>query len=139
MEFDPNRKWREIDDEGFNTHIGPILFARLDETTWQGALKLVPKHINMGGVCHGGVYMSLADVAMGAAAHSAAGKQRCATIDFQAHFLAAAKLDQWLVAEARLNRLVSGVVFMECELWAGQRRCMRASGIWKLLNLPPRT
>ena len=137
MDFDPTRNWREIDDKGFNTHIGPVLFARLDDTTWQGALKLAPKHINIGGVCHGGVYMSLADVSMGAAAHSAADRQRCATIDFQAHFLAAAKLDQWLVAEARLDRLVSGVVFMECELWAGGRRCMRANGIWKLLNLPP--
>ena len=105
----------------------------------QGALKLAPQHINIGGVCHGGVYMSLADVTMGAAAHSAADRQRCATIDFQAHFLAAAKLDQWLVAEAKLNRMVSGIVFMECELWAGGRHCMRANGIWKLLNLPPRT
>ena len=139
MDFNPERNWREIDDKGFNTHIGPILFTRLDQTTWQGALKLAPQHINMGGVCHGGVYMSLADVTMGASAHSAAEQQRCATIDFQAHFLAAAKLDQWLVAEARLNRLVSGLVFMECELWAGGRHCMRANGIWKLLNLPPRT
>lgn len=127
-------EWRIIDDNGFNTHLGPIRFARMGETAWRAELDLQPKHMNMGGVCHGGVYMSLADVAMGASAHAAGGHRRCATIDFSAHFLAAAKEGQTLVADARLNRLVSGIAFMECELTAGERLCFRASGIWKFLN-----
>ncbi|MEM1162978.1 MAG: PaaI family thioesterase, partial [Pseudomonadota bacterium] len=83
----------------------------------------------------GGVYMALADVTMGIGAHDTVDKQSCATIDFEAHFLAAAKLDQWLVCRASLNRQASDVIFMQSELWAGGRQCMRASGIWKVLNI----
>lgn len=127
--------WRDVRDGGFNSHMGPIMFARAGEGRWLGRLEIQPKHINFGGVAHGGVYMALADVTMGIGAHDAADRQRSATIDFSAQFLAAAKAGQWLICDARLNRAVSGVVFMESDLWAGGRRCMRATGIWKVLSL----
>lgn len=134
MDFDESLPWREIRSSGFNGHIGPMHFARAGETTWQARLQLDARHINNGGVCHGGVYMSLADVAMGAASSQLADRNPCATIDFSAHFLAAAKEGQTLVAHVRLNRRVSGVSFMECEIWAGGRKCLHASGIWKDLS-----
>ena len=139
MELDPALDWRVIDDGGYNTHIGPIRFAAAGPGRWLGALELTDQHMNFGGVCHGGVYMSLVDVTMGAAAHEAAEGRRCATIQMDSHFLAAAKNGQTLLAEARLNRLVSGVVFMESTIRAGERTCFRASGIWKFLKLPSRT
>lgn len=133
MEFNADLDWRVIDDQGFNTHIGPIRFADAGDH-WIGALDLQRHHMNLGGVSHGGVYMSFADTTMGVAAYQASGQQRAATIDFTAHFLAAAKEGQTLLCAARLNRFVSGVVFMEAELWAGGRQCMAAKGIWKLLS-----
>jgi uncharacterized protein (TIGR00369 family) len=126
-------QWRDLRPTGFNAYVGPMRFAAAGDDLWYAALELDARHLNVGGVCHGGVYMTLADVAMGAAAYEAGGRHPCATIDFQAHFLAAAKQGQTLLAAARLRRLVSGVAFMECELTAGGRRCMAASGIWKFL------
>lgn len=126
--------WRDLRPIGFNAYIGPMRFAEAGDGLWYTALHLDERHLNVGGVCHGGVYMTLADVAMGAAAYEAGGRHPCATIDFQAHFLAAAKQGQTLLAAARLNRLVGGLAFMECKLTAGGRRCMQASGIWKLLS-----
>lgn len=134
MEIDPSLPWRETRGHGFNGHIGPLRIARVDETTWQATLVLDDRHINSGGVCHGGVLMSLADVAMGAASHEAAGNQPCATIDFRAHFLAAAKHGQTLIATARQQRMVSGISFMDCEIMSGGRLCLRANGIWKYLG-----
>jgi uncharacterized protein (TIGR00369 family) len=136
MHPDPALEWREIRDDGFNSHIGPIRMARLDEKTWQATLTLDARHINAGGVCHGGVLMSLADVAMGAASYQAGGNRRCATIDFEAHFLAAAKQGQTLMVTAHQNRMVSEISFMECEVSGGERLCLRASGIWKYLGKP---
>ena len=52
----------------------------------------------------------------------------------QGHFIAAAKRGQVLLATARLDRLVGGLAFMQCELNAGGRLCLRASGIWKFLS-----
>ena len=132
MSEDP--EWRQLGHVGFNAHFGPLRFARAGEETWLAELDLKDHHLNRGGVCHGGVYMSLADVAMGAAAYEAAGEKACATIDFKAHFLAAAKPGQTLRAEARLARLVSGIAFMDCTISAGGRTCLTANGIWKYLK-----
>ncbi|MEM9058842.1 MAG: PaaI family thioesterase [Pseudomonadota bacterium] len=137
MKFDPDRNWREVKDGGFNEHLGPLLYAKIDDAIAQLAVLLDQRHINFGGVCHGGVYMAASDVAMGITAHRIMDRRPCATIDFRGHFLAAAKRDQWLVVEARMNRATVDLVFMECEAWAGERKCFVASGIWKLLRTEP--
>lgn len=133
MDYDPTLDWKPIDDGGFNSHIGPVLFARAGEQ-FLTALRVRSEHLNFGGVCHGGVYMALSDVCMGIKAHSMLERAPCATIDFEAHFLAAAKRDQWIVGAPTVRRAVSGIVFMECALWAGGRQVMKASGIWKALG-----
>ena len=138
MEYDPERNWRAVDDAGFNAHIGPLWYSKIDEASSQLALRLDQRHINMGGVCHGGVYMSASDTAMGITAFRVMGRVPCATIDFRSHFLAAAKCDQWLVIEARVNRSTGDIAFMESEAWSEGRKCFVASGIWKRLNLPAR-
>ena len=142
MEYDPTLNWRDVKDDGFNEFVGPMRFAtleRADDTPvgqprWQLALALDRRHVNLGGVCHGGVLMATADVAMGISASRSADGHRCATVDFQSHFLAAAKIDHWLVVSVRLNRLVSGLAFMEAETWCAGRKCFVASGIWKMLS-----
>lgn len=91
------------------------------------------RHINVGGVCHGGMLLSLADVTMGAATFTAGGGHPCATIQMDAHFIAAAKEGQRLVGVATQLRKARELSFMQCEIWAGGRLAMRASGTWKYL------
>ena len=135
MELDPDLNWKDIYDTGFNSHNGPIRYARVEDG-WICALELDKRHVNFGGVAHGGVMMWLADVCMGVGAHKSADDAFCSTIELDIHLMAAAKIGQTLICKSRLNRAVSGVFFMECELWAGGRQVARASGIWKLLNRP---
>lgn len=129
----PLLPWRDIQGTGFNAHIGPIRFARIDDTHYAAALLLTDHHINKGGVCHGGVLMSLADVAMGAGSFAAGGDHPCATISFDAQFLAAAKHGDWLFARSEQMRRVRELSFMRCMLHSGGRSVMQASGIWKYL------
>ncbi|GMG81061.1 PaaI family thioesterase [Paralimibaculum aggregatum] len=133
MEFDPALPWREIRGTGFNAHIGPVRFAEIAPTRFAAALELGEHHLNQGGVCHGGVLMTLADVAMGAGSFAAGGEHPCATIAFDAQFLAAAKQGTLLLAESRQLRRVRELSFMDCALWSGGRQVMQASGIWKYL------
>lgn len=133
MELDPSLPWREIRGEGFNRTIGPIRFCRSGENEWQAALEIEDRHINIGGVCHGGVLLTLADVAMGAATFESGGRRPCATIELGSHFLAGTKRGQTALAVSRQSRGVRDLSFMECEIWAGGRPVMRASGIWKYL------
>ena len=137
MDLDPALEWRDVAGSGFNRHIGPIRFAEREPGRYVAALTLRDIHINIGGVCHGGVLLSLADIAMGASTYAAGGNRPCATIDLDAKFIAAAKEGQTLVAETRQLRLVRALSFMECEIEAGGRLVMRAGGIWKYLETGP--
>lgn len=134
MDADTPLPWRAIRPTGFNAHVGPIRFAPLGDGRYLAELEIREIHINSGGVCHGGALMTLADVAMGTASFEAAGGHGCATIAFDAQFLAAAKLGQVLRAEATQHRRVRDLSFMGCTLMAGGRVVMRANGIWKHLE-----
>ncbi|MEO0821256.1 MAG: PaaI family thioesterase [Pseudomonadota bacterium] len=134
IEFDEALPWRQVRGTGFNAHIGPVTIARAGEAEWHAYIDLDPRHINVGGVCHGGVLMSLADIAMGTATYESAGGHPCATIEMDCHFIAAAKKGQRLLASARQLRRVRGLSFMEASLFAGGRMTMRASGLWKYLE-----
>lgn len=125
--------WRVLRPSGFNAHTGPMYFASAGENEWFVTLELDERHMNHGGFCHGGVLLTLADTSMGTAAFEAAGKRFCATVGLQSHFIAMAKRGQTLIAHARLDRMAGGLAFMQAELHAGGRLCMRASGIWKVL------
>ena len=133
MEYDPNLPWRDVRGEGYNALIGPIRFASLGGNQWCATVVLDARHINVGGVCHGGMLLSLADVAMGASTFAAGGGHPCATIQMDSHFLAAAKAGQRLLAVATQLRKVRELSFMQCEVWAEGRQVMRASGTWKYL------
>jgi len=133
MEYDPVLPWREVRGEGYNAHIGPIRFAPLGGNQWCATVVLDKRHSNVGGVCHGGMLLSLADVAMGASTFAAGGGHPCATIQMDSHFLAAAKVGQRLIALATQLRKVRELSFMQCEVWAEGRLVMRASGTWKYL------
>lgn len=133
MDVDLSLPWREIRGEGFNRTVGPIRFVRAGDNEWQATLAIEDRHINTGGVAHGGVLLTLADVAMGAASYEAGGGHPCATIELGSHFLAATKRGQTALAVARQTRGVRDLSFMACEIHAGGRIVMRASGIWKYL------
>jgi uncharacterized protein (TIGR00369 family) len=133
MYFDPDLAWRDLRGEGFNAHIGPIRFAPLEGARYCTTMVLDRRHINVGGVCHGGMLLSFADVTMGAATFAAGGDHPCATIQMDAHFIAAAKEGQRLVGHGTQLRKVRELSFMECGIWAGGRLVMRASGTWKYL------
>lgn len=130
VQFDPSLPWRDIRGEGFNIYIGPIQVAKLDGDELRFALRLDDRHMNSSSVCHGGVLMSVADSGLGTCAWYAAGENPVATIDFEADFLAAAKNGQMLHGVARVIRKAREFLFMEGDLWSGERQVMRCSGIW---------
>ena len=134
---DPSLEWRQLNKSDFGNTLGPIELAyhASDEPVWLARMTVRKKHLNLGGVCHGGVLLSLVDIAMGTAAYMAGGNKPCATIQLDSQFLSAAKLDQALIAIAKLNRRTKDISFMKCELWGGGRQVLSANGVWKYLSL----
>lgn len=132
MQYDPTLAWRDVSASGFNRLIGPIQVADQPDGSMLFAQQLDDRHTNANGVCHGGVMMSVADSAMGACAGAAAGGP-VATIDFECDFLAAAKIGERIHGIANVARKARNFIFMECDMYSGERRVLRVSGIWAIL------
>ena len=49
MEFDPDLNWKIVNDNGFNSHIGPLKYARTDDR-WFGAIELAAPTKRVGAV-----------------------------------------------------------------------------------------
>ena len=142
LKLNPDLAWRDSGEESFSTLIGPMAWAFEPEPVarWYTRLTLEDRHLNLGGVCHGGLMMTLADNAMGSGAYMAGGRQPCATIEMSCQFLAGARKSETLVAVATLSKRTAEIAFLECEIWAigradgADRQVMAASGIWKYLS-----
>lgn len=134
LEFDDSLSYQPISMKGFNALIGPIQFATVGDAEWRFYLDIEERHTNVVGVCHGGVLLSMVDVGMGASAFRACGHNPVATIELDAKFVAGARRDHRAHGQARLVRMVKGLLFMESEVWSNGRCVMRASGIWKKLD-----
>lgn len=132
MKYDPTLPWRDIHGLGFHELIGPIQVAELPGGELAYSLLLDDRHTNANGVCHGGVMMSVVDSGLGSCAFAAAGGP-VATIDFECDFLAAAQIGERVHGVAKVARKARNFIFMEGELYSGERRVLRVSGIWAIL------
>ena len=54
MEFRDDLDWIDYNPKGFNIHAGPFNIARLNETEFYMHLMIEDRHLNQGGVVHGG-------------------------------------------------------------------------------------
>ncbi|WP_340109883.1 PaaI family thioesterase [Pikeienuella sp. HZG-20] len=134
MEFRDDLEWIDYDPIGFNIHVGPFFIASVGGGVYRMHLMIEPRHLNQGGVVHGGVSMTLADNAMGMSARFEAGGTPASTIEFGMKFIAAAKAGGPLYGAARVERRTPDVCFMTGELWSDGRKTATASGVWKYLK-----
>ncbi len=76
------------------------MFRRYRNNTVDFGLQVGPQHCNSLGVCHGGVIMTLADIAAASGATLASERRASApTVNLNVDFISAGKLGQWLYTE----------------------------------------
>lgn len=96
------------------------------------AVRVSEHHVNMIGVAHGGMLLTLADSAMGFNLKwSKSGEQRnqsTVTTTLSSEFLSAAHVGEWLDAHTRIRRNGRRLAFVECTLKVGEREVLHASG-----------
>ena len=129
---------------GYNAHIGPI-FSRFTQTdaklTSHSLVNIEDRHLNGAGFIHGGMLMSLADIAIGSTVSRALEGGGASTVSLSCDFLAAGKLGDQIQIEAEITRRTRSVVFAAGRLFverAGEERLtlLTASGIWKIIGAP---
>ena len=116
----------------FAEHLGLALHAFADGKS-ELRVDIREKHCNSRLVAHGGVVMSLLDVAMATAARSGSGAPGAITIEMKTSFLRAA--EGALRANGRLIHHTATLAFCEAEVHnAKDQLCARASGTFKLMR-----
>jgi acyl-coenzyme A thioesterase 13 len=119
----------------FLSSIGP-LYARQEPAGLVVGLRIEEKHLNTRGVAHGGMLVTLADSALGIViAMLRTPPHPMVTVNLTADFADVAREGDWVEARVDLQKMGKRLAFATCHLWVGERRILRASGIFA--HLPP--
>jgi acyl-CoA thioesterase len=102
----------------------------------QVALNLEPRHMNSWQVTHGGVVMTLLDVAMAMAGRSLDAESRpCVTVEMKTSFLQpSGKPGHRLVASGHAFHRSTTLCFCEADLHDGDRLVAKAMGTFKYIK-----
>ena len=133
--FDPRTTgWKPLPAEGYPALIGPFLARREGEGAWRYGFLAEPRHLNKGGVVHGGMLMSFADDVLGMTAWAAVDRQPCTTVQLNTQFVAPARTGELVEGRAEVLRRTRTLLFMRGTLAVGDRTVVHADGVWKILG-----
>jgi uncharacterized protein (TIGR00369 family) len=100
------------------------------------ALRIEEKHLNTRGVAHGGMLVTLADSALGIViAMARTPPQPMVTVNLTTDFADVARAGDWVEARVDVQKIGKRLAFANCHLWVGEKRILRASGIFA--HVPP--
>lgn len=89
------------------------------------------KHCNTGGSVHGGLLMTMADMALCAACREGLEGERAITVSLNSEFLSAGFEGDFIEAKAELTRRGRSMAFARCIITAGDKRILSASAVTK--------
>jgi uncharacterized protein (TIGR00369 family) len=99
------------------------------------AMRVAEQHTNMRGIVHGGALASLADSSLGLGlALSCENRHSFVTVNLSTDFLDSARPGDWVEAHVHIGRIGSRVAFADCVLMVGDRRVLRASGVFAVMK-----
>lgn len=94
-------------------------------------LRVLEHHLNARGVVHGGMLMTMADIALGyAMATSAEPPVQAVTAQISTDFAGSARLGDWIESSADIQKVGRTLAFCNVYLQVGDQRIIRASGIF---------
>ncbi len=126
----------ELRSPYFNS-IGPIFVRPAQDGGMILGLRVAGKHLNLGGVTHGGMLLTLADGAMSASLAAArVPRQRNVTVSLSSEFLDGARPGDWLEAHVSLRKVGGRLAFVDCDLMVGERCVLHASAVFSVSSRP---
>jgi uncharacterized protein (TIGR00369 family) len=124
--------WKQRESKGFMANLGP-LWSRREGDEWAYGVIADDTHVNVTGVIHGGMLVSLADQAMSMVVWEAMERTPCVTIQLDTQFLSAARPGDFIQARSRVIRKTRSLVFVQGTLEVDGEAVLAATGIWKAM------
>ena len=119
----------------FLSSLGP-LYAKDEGKSLVIGMRIEEKHLNTRGVAHGGMLVTLADSALGIViAMSRTPPEPMVTVNLTTDFADVARAGDWVEARVDVQKIGKRLAFASCHLWVGDKRILRASGIFA--HVPP--
>ncbi len=119
-------------NKGFAVHVGPLYFKQT-ETAGILGFRVMPHHLNPVGNCHGGMMMTVMDMALGFNTRMAAGNESFPpSIQLAYDFLQPAELGDWLESDVTFTHTTRRMGFADGFLIGPRGPVMRCNGICKL-------
>lgn len=110
--------------------LGPF-FCRRTKNALVIGLRVEDKHTNARGTAHGGLLLTLADIALGyTAAFSADPPLSLTTANISADLAGHARVGDWVEAHVDIQKIGSRLVFANAYLLVGSERVARASAVF---------
>lgn len=122
----------------FEAHLGPFYEKPL--TGGEGmfrrliAFRADARHVNAGGIVHGGMLMTFADAVLGGCAWDANGRKPCVTLSQQNHFLRPARAGDWVACSAEVTRSTPSILFVQGRIDVAGTAIFTASSLWKMMG-----
>lgn len=114
--------------------LGPIYNRKCDSGLLIG-LRAEQKHCNARDLVHGGVFSSLADIALGYnAAFQGKDPTPMVTASLTIDYAGSAKLGDWIEVETDVQKVGKSMAFANCYFTVGSKRIVRASGVFGVLK-----
>ena len=116
----------------FGGLIGPVLRKDTPDGPIFG-LRIEKKHINMGGIAHGGLLATFADIVLGQF-ESRDYTRTAVTARMVTDFIGPARLGDWIEAETRVTRETRSLVFPDARVTCRGHVLLNASAVFKILR-----
>ncbi len=129
------RQWEEGIDP-FEELIGPFYFGRDDDGVMRGAFYAEERHLNGGGMVHGGMLMSFADFGLFVTARDALDGGYAVTVAFNSEFVSAGKPGALVQCEGEVIRATRSLIFLRGRIFQAGQTLLAYSGIVKKVRTP---
>jgi uncharacterized protein (TIGR00369 family) len=118
-------RFEPLSTSPFSEQIGPLYVSSRDPLPVIG-VRIEARHANRAGRAHGGLLMSVADIALSRAVRTHLPPDAVmATADLHIAFLDGVSEGEWLQAEPSIDRVGRSLIHASCLLKAGERKVAR--------------
>jgi uncharacterized protein (TIGR00369 family) len=117
----------------FEVHVGPA-YQQGEPGSRHFAFRVDERHVNRRGVVHGGMMLTFADLALGAAAWDLTDRAPCVTLGMQTQFLKPARIGDVVEVQPQLLRRTRALLFIRGDFMADGEPVFTATSVWKLLG-----
>ena len=114
----------------FETRAGPFYWAQLEDGRHNFAMMAAERHCNSHGIVHGGLMMTMIDLALVAAAKTAP-DDRLVTVSLNSEFIASGRQGDLIEASGEVLKRGRSLAFARGQVVCGDRILLSASAVLK--------